>query len=123
MIRTAQFDELVEEVGITAATALSRQWGGRGLYIAHKPGPSSPLAAVVGMQAAQLLARRYGGTELAVPISQGRRSQVWQLRCEGASVRQIAKTTGYTERAVYYILAEQDPEAGEPPLLALMGKV
>ncbi|MDG3442454.1 hypothetical protein [Nitrospirillum amazonense] len=122
--RNILFDELVEVVGIAAATALSRQWGGRVLYIAHKPTPGCPLAVVVGMEAAEVMARHFGGIHLWFPITQGKHSKVRRLRAEGISISEIARQTGYTVRNVYIILGQTPPaEADTPPLLAIMGKL
>lgn len=125
MSGTDLFGQLIGLVGFRAAMELSRQWGGRAIYIPYKPSAGSPLVAVIGQAAADTLARRYGGADLVVPITQGKRARVWQLRRAGASVAQIARDMGYTERAIYYILAEPDPdpEGATPPLLALLGKL
>ncbi|MDG3442427.1 hypothetical protein [Nitrospirillum amazonense] len=123
MSQTDLFGQLIGLVGFRAAMDLSRHWGGRSLYIPKQPSPGSPLVAVVGAAAAAKLAREYGGADLAIPITQGKRARVWHLRRQGMSVAQIARVMGYTERAIYYILAEPDPDPEAPPLLALLGKV
>lgn len=117
------FDLLVELIGREAAILLSKARGGRPIYVPHHPGVNSPLVIAVGQVAADILASRFGGDVLKVPNSPGKHARVRELRGSGKTISQIVAETGYTDRNVYYILAQEPAPASEPPpLLALMKK-
>jgi len=115
---TISYSDLVSLIGEAKALALSKDRGGRALYIPSpdRLGPTSPVVVLVGVDAATILARRYGGADIDVPLGPGRRARIWELREGGRSVAAIAGEMRCTERTVYNILAGPRPSAlGAPP--------
>lgn len=100
-------------IGEEAAIRLSVRFGGRALYIPHRPAPDSPLVEAVGEVAALKLARRFGGIYHVVPLSVGKRARVIELRRRDWTVRRIAEELGCTERYVYYVLADHRAGGGD----------
>jgi hypothetical protein len=123
------WSDLVELIGPARALDLSRQRGGRSVYV---PSPANltegcPLVMIVGAAAASRLAGKYSGARLHVPNGPGKRALVRAMRGQGKTISEIVAATRYTERHVYTVLAEP-PGPGEaavmpaaPPLLAMMG--
>lgn len=104
-------------IGEQAAIRLSAHFGGRQVYVPHRPRPDSELVQVLGEDLAELLARRHGGLAYDVPLRCGRRARIIQMRREGTPVETIAKTVGCTARYVYQVVAAYREEGGsmEPP--------
>jgi len=103
-----RFSELVETAGQEAALALCRHFGGQMVYF---PAPDRlsekhPLVETVGWDAALKIAERWQGTACALPygpeagIRNELQAQVLEMAARGVSVRNIAKATGLTSRAV-----------------------
>lgn len=125
------YAELVEAIGEADALALSKARGGRGLYIPPlgRLTPHSPAVQVLGPAAAEECARRWPGCTVDIPMTQGKRARVWELREGGKAIATIAGEMNCHERTVYNILAGPRPKAlGEaakaelPPLLAFIAR-
>lgn len=124
------YADLVEALGEAKALELSKARGGRGLYVPApgRLGPSTPVVQLLGVDAAEALSGRYGGTTIEIPMTQGKRARVWELREAGRTVPQIAREMLCHERTVYNILAGERPrslaarEDEPPPLLAFMAR-
>jgi len=114
------FDALIELIGAEAAERLSAERGFDGIYVPRNPGPNSPLVVVLGQGAADVLAQAYGGEKLMLPVGPGRRARIRALKAQRLTIGAIARTVGCCRRHVYEVLAEAEPAAENPPLLALM---
>ncbi|HSV28622.1 MAG TPA: helix-turn-helix domain-containing protein [Candidatus Omnitrophota bacterium] len=128
---TVSYADLVAAIGEAKTLALSKDRGGRGLYIPSlaRLGPSSPVVQLLGVEAAEALARLWPGETIDIPLTQGKRARVWELREGGRSISAIAKEMRCHERTVYNILAAPRPaalgarvEEEPPPLLAYIAK-
>lgn len=104
-------------IGEPAAIRLSAYFGGRQLYVPHRPRPDSELVQVLGEDLAELLAKRYGGLYHDVPLGCGRRARLIQMRREGHTISAIAQEVGCTTRYVYQVLASYRADGGSmaPP--------
>lgn len=125
------YGELVAAIGEADALALSKSRGGRGIYIPplHRLGPQTPAVQLLGVAAAEEMARRYPGHTVDIPMTQGKRARVWELREGGRTIPAIAQEMRCHERTVYNILAgprpkamAEAPEAEPPPLLAFIAR-
>lgn len=108
-------DDVAEVIGIDAATALARRFGGQRIYVPRDMGEHHPIAVAVGLDAARLLAEFYQTTELFIPIRARHVSLVHELaRLDPPPTRaQIADRVGITERQVYRLLANDDQRQGD----------
>ncbi|WCT72075.1 hypothetical protein PQ455_10485 [Sphingomonas naphthae] len=105
---------LVDAVGETAANAIVRKFGGRYLYIPKRLSPHDPLVKTVGLDDAMRLVEAMPATRLHIPKRGREREVVRELAATGRLTRtSIAEQTGYSERQVYRILGEDDPESGQ----------
>lgn len=125
------YAEIAAIIGEAKALELSKLRGGRALYVPspQRLGPNTPVVELLGHAAAEALAQRFGGNNIVVPLSQGKRARVWELREGGWSISRIAAEMRCHERTVYNILAGPRPrglgapaEADDPPLLAYIAK-
>jgi hypothetical protein len=128
---SVSYADIAAAIGEAKALELSKVRGGRELYIPspERLSPHSPLVALVGPEAAEALARRYSRRYIAVPLTQGKRARIWELREGGRSISWIAKEMRCHERTIYNILAGPRPKgidapqpASLPPLLAYIAK-
>lgn len=101
-----------EVIGETAAIRLSSAFGGRQIYIPHRPRSDSELVQVIGDLAAAQLAKRFGGLSYTVPITAGKWARIIELRKEERTVRDIADQVGCSERYVYQVLASYKERGG-----------
>lgn len=126
------YADIAQLIGESLALHLSKERGGRALYIPspRRLGPQTPVVILVGIAAAESLAQRYGGTHIDVPLGPGKRARVWELReIHKWTIARIAAEMRCTERTVYATLAGPRPRSmgaaapvEEPPLLAYMAK-
>ena len=89
---------------------LSRELGGKRVFIPQHPGPSSPLAACLGLDAAQKISQIYAGMMFEVPVHQGRKAEIRHLRKMGLSHSAIAHRLRITRRTVQRILNAQEDD-------------
>ncbi|MBF0401307.1 MAG: hypothetical protein HQL90_11115 [Magnetococcales bacterium] len=59
--------QLVEVVGLTAATTLAQRYGGIDLLVPAQFHPDHSLVAVIGVEAAQKLIRHHAGERIYIP--------------------------------------------------------
>jgi transposase-like protein len=105
--------KFAEEIGEELALQISACFGGRQLYIPHKPSPGSDLVQAIGEPAALKLAKRFGGVFYAIPNAPGKRARILALLEEGKTVSRVAETVGCTERYVYKVQAESQAREGK----------
>lgn len=130
MSKSVSYADLVALLGEAPALSLCKRRGGRSLYVPlpGRLGPRTPVVQLVGPAGAEALSLRFGPAVIDLPLSQGKRARVWELREGGMTIEQIAGELNYTARNVYLVLAQPRPKAldareeEEPPLLAYIAK-
>lgn len=85
---------------------LSMDFGGKRLYIPHKCGEHSPLAASIGIAYAQKICDAYGGLYWAVPATIGQKIRVIKLYQQGMSTYAIAMKLRCSDRYVKRVLSK-----------------
>jgi len=58
---------MVSLVGMTAAMAIAKTYGGRRLYVPRKAHPNHQLARLIGLEKLEALCRHYDGERLKIP--------------------------------------------------------
>jgi hypothetical protein len=89
--------------------------GGTRVHVGREPRPGDGLVAAVGLTAAQAIQARMAAEHylqfdvptMARTLELRRRARICELRADGMTVAQVARSVGLTERAVYYALAAQ----------------
>ena len=109
----AALQELVEAIGLDAAHALARRFGGINLHVPRAIGEHHPIYLAIGRDASERLSAWTGGTMIAVPKQAERRARVHALRRRALTTAQIAAETGYSQRHVFRLLSEA--EEARPP--------
>ncbi|HEY0155475.1 MAG TPA: helix-turn-helix domain-containing protein [Longimicrobium sp.] len=104
--------QISDVIGEELAVKISEAFGGRELYIAHKPPARSTLVTVVGQLAAVKLARAFGGVSFKIPLGPGRRARIVRLLSAGKSKREVARELACTQRTVARVQAEHEIEFG-----------
>lgn len=89
-----------------AVAKLSMDFGGKRLYIPHKCGDHSPMAASIGIAQAKKICETYGGLYWSVPVNAGKRRRINNLHKEGHSAPNIARKLFCSERYVHKVLSE-----------------
>ena len=109
--------QVVALLGQEAGASLSRELGGRRIYVPHNIGPHHPLAQAIGGRLATLLSGFMGGLSLEPPITAVKRARILELSAQGMQRAKVAKSVGCTERHVYWVLqkAREQAEGGEQP--------
>jgi Mor family transcriptional regulator len=106
--------ELVEALGLDAALALVREFGGQTVYVPAQPPAGHPLTVCLGEAAAELGAR-FGREFLPVPKCQAlllaRRNAEIVAACQERPVNAVAAQFRLTRRQIFNILAA----AGDDP--------
>ncbi len=102
--------EIAEELGDGVALTLSKERGGREIYIPKNPKPTHELSKVVGLEAAESLSKMLGHGNLEIPCGPmrgeaGRRSRIKDLWNSGKSNAQIAAEVDVHIRTVERVVA------------------
>lgn len=106
------FDEVRAVVGEEAAANLSRDLGGRQVYVPREPGPAHPLTVSMGAEASAALGLAFGGQRIDVSLLPAKRSRILALKAEGWKTWRIARDLRCTERHVYQVLADAAKSKG-----------
>lgn len=101
-------DSLTKLIGDELLEKLSADLGGKRVHIPRTPTPNSPIAFSIGLDAATKISKAYGGMTADIPLRQGTRLQVRQLRAENKSANEIAHQLKITRARVFQLLAEDD---------------
>ena len=109
--------EFADLIGVDAALALARAFGGLRIYIPTPPHcrADNRIAQIIGLDKLIALAHTYGGPErTTIPAACGvrrwqRNDALMRERAAGASISQLARKFGVTERQVARILAGARP--------------
>lgn len=101
--------ELIDVIGITAATALVEHWGGVRVWVPVELQPDHPLMLKLGAQAARRLVEHAAGEYLAVPrcvaaLRAARDAEI-RVRYETETAAALAREYGLTERMIWLIVA------------------
>lgn len=109
----------VETIGEEAAALLSRDFGGRRIYLPTHPGAHHPLSVCIGQANAEALARALAGEYLEPPLTAGKRLRILERLKAGQTPAQISRALGCTRRFVFYVKAEagEEPAADDQPRL------
>ena len=92
---------LASVIGLEAAAAIVEVRGGIKLCIPSNPGPDHWLMEIIGPSALGKLSLHFGGDEIEIPLCTAalRRARALPLFKAGASVAEVARSLGMTERA------------------------
>lgn len=106
--------DVVEIIGIEATLSLVEKLGGTRVYIPDGMSPSHHLVRLVGHKAAYALANAMPGETVDLPrcVNAVRAARDAQIRAErdSSTVRNLALKYGLTERQIYSILADGEPQ-------------
>ena len=111
--KQTQWAYVVELIGEAAADRLSRDFGGRRVFVPKSLGEHHPLAASIGLEAARTLVANIGPGDLEPPLSQGRRLRIVELLKAGWKAERIGPAVGCSRRTVFRVkaaLAEADDQ-------------
>jgi hypothetical protein len=108
------YREIASAIGAVSARRLIEALGGQRLYIPAAIDADHEIAKAIGTEPAESLASFFHGTWMSLPMPRsiiGPRAVRELAQREPELTRaQIALRTGYTERQVYRILGENDPQ-------------
>jgi hypothetical protein len=98
---------LLSALGEDGFVALTKQLGGRRIYVPVRPRGDDALVRVIGLERAAKLSRVLGGEKLAVPMLAGqhRRTEILKWKSRGLSCHAIAVNLGCTVRWVQRVIA------------------
>lgn len=112
--------EIVDLIGLQAATALVKWRGGTYAYIPSRlrEDDSRELVAVVGLPAAQQLSRQYGNSRIYIPRAHrlllARRNQaIVQAYDAGTPASALCLRYGLTERQIWRILQSAPADSSQ----------
>jgi len=100
-------DSIMKLAGEDAVTKLSIDFGGKRLYIPHKPTENTPLTVSVGLVAARLIADVYGGMDFTVPVNIGKDAEIKILTAQGYSASEIARKVRCSASHVYRVRSKE----------------
>ncbi|MDH4229983.1 MAG: hypothetical protein OEW11_09630 [Nitrospirota bacterium] len=112
--------EMAEVIGLDAALAIVRRYGGVRLWIGRK-GPSGELVDLIGPEKSEALRGRYGKQVIVVPRAQAAMQAAWdaQIMTEyhqtNATQGELALRHGCTERTIGNALKRAIARADAPP--------
>lgn len=112
--------EVLELVGLAGVMLLVERFGGVRIFIPKQVGREHVLVWTLGWEMARLLCRHFGGETINVPrasraMQSLRNRHLVARHRQGATVRELAQSSGLTERRVYAILAQFSRSDGPPP--------
>ncbi len=93
---------LLELLGEETTLVLVEAYGGTRRAVPKSLPEKHELRDLLGNEAFELLHRYFGGSELKLPLAKRWRLEIYRQR--GLKTKEIARRTGYTERAVARIL-------------------
>lgn len=103
--------QIADVIGVDGARLLAQHLGGTSIYVPRAIGENHVLRAVLGNEMARTFANFYGGAKLDIPKRAHRRARVQELARNGTLTKAaIAIETGYSERQVYRLIAEDAAE-------------
>lgn len=108
-----QFADIAEVIGEVATMQLCEHFGGVRFYVPRHIAPNNKIALVIGRSAADKLAEYFHGTDIDLPKAYLGRQRVVELKAQGYNAREIALATGYTDRHVRHILADDRENDGQ----------
>lgn len=114
------WSQVIELVGLDAAACLSKDFGGRRIYIPRAPGEDHVISASIGHEKAKALAEGLAGIDLEPPISLGRRMVVVGMLRAGKKPEQISAALHCPRKFVFRVkkqLEEDEARARQLPLL------
>lgn len=101
--------DLVDLIGLEPALNLATHYSGVSVYIPQNPHSGHPLVAIVGLENLQKLSEMYAQEYIKLPNTCAyklKHQMVRDLSDQGASIRNIARETGYTSRRVEQLKRE-----------------
>jgi hypothetical protein len=106
-------------IGVRAAKALARTYGGERLLVPRKPRPDMRIVRAIGYEAARRLARYCGGDRIYVAkltVAHAKKAKIIQA---SGTVADIARRFGVSERWARHVRREiadrQSPDGSPPP--------
>jgi len=108
----ARIDDIERTIGADGLAALAGAFGGTRVVVPHARnlGASHPLVLLLGPDAAQRLSAWAAGEYIEIPkcdfLERRRRdAEIFSLRQDGFSTREIARRFGFTERGIRLAMA------------------
>jgi DNA-binding NarL/FixJ family response regulator len=114
-------DDIATVIGFTATLRLAAYYGGQNLYVPANPDEGCQIVRLIGLSASRRLAGEFGSEHVAVPTmwayeEDQRNRLILNLLKQGQSPKEIAHTTGMTERRVQQIRRHLE-DVGLMPLI------
>ncbi|NBB17025.1 helix-turn-helix domain-containing protein [Caulobacter sp. SLTY] len=102
-----------EVLDAEALDLLSRDFGGRRIYIPRALGEDHPLVVSIGLDAARLLVEALAGEELEPPLTGGKRLRILEALDRGEKPEQIARALGVSRSWIFKLKKRRDDAAKE----------
>lgn len=96
----------VEILGPEGVALLSRDFGGKRVYVPRNPGPDHPLSVCLGHKLALDLADALVQEFLEPPLTAGKRLRILQLLQQGEKPERISHMIGCSRRFVFKVRSE-----------------
>lgn len=103
-------ESITDIIGEELMAQLSRDLGGRRVYVPTNPGEHSPMTVSIGLDAAQKIGETFGGAFFDVPLTIGTKKKVIELYKQGMKKVRISATLGKSIRYVRRICNEYQPD-------------
>jgi Mor family transcriptional regulator len=102
--------ELIDALGLEAAIAVVKQWGGQRLYVPECPADDHPITALLGADLARRIGFRFPNAFLNIPkceaVLRARRNAGIVAAAREQSINTVAAQHRLTRRQVFRVLAE-----------------
>lgn len=114
--------DLEQIIGLPSALKLVEAYGGVRLYVPKHVDETHSLSKLIGHSQAEKLVQVYAGDWIVMPrceviLRKKRNAELFKMRAQGASARDLALAFALTERYVWSLLA--DGPAGDDKQLLL----
>lgn len=108
----ASLQEIAEVVGDDNAMKMVQAYGGTRVFVPQSVGAQHKLSTLLGFEQAKKLSRTFGGEPLTIArctmlLKHRRNEEIRKKYDEGASVHELVREYGLTERRIYSILSSE----------------
>ena len=98
--------EIIDAIGRDKAVILSRELGGKFVYVPEAPSPDNPIAEAVGLEVLEQLTRAIGSGALYIPVGiykSQRDQRLNRLIAKGVTAKRLARALRLSERTVRHL--------------------
>jgi len=99
-------EEIIDAIGLDSAAKLSRELGGKCVYVPQTPSPDNPIAGALGIEALAKLTAAIGSGVLYIPTGIYRRerdARISILLAKGCTAKRLARALRISPRTVRHI--------------------